>query len=109
MPLVEVFAREGQMPTFKASELTKFLEQLFGVEPGVCQVMMTSVKDIAPEPVYFSIRAKGTPPRIEKIKDLLAEMGKWLSNHGVPQGKVRIELFEPSQQNVHSWNASSRL
>ncbi|CAK9110791.1 unnamed protein product [Durusdinium trenchii] len=98
MPLVEVFAREEDMPKIKAAELCHFLQDHFAVEPGVVQVMMSVVKDLAPEPVYLSIRAKGTPPRREKVADLLAGIGRYLDSKGLGRGKIRIELFEPSQQ-----------
>mmetsp|Transcript_36916 Transcript_36916/g.110257 ORF Transcript_36916/g.110257 Transcript_36916/m.110257 type:complete len:109 (-) Transcript_36916:6-332(-) len=106
MPLVEVYARESDLPTFKAEELCSFLEGLFGVEPGVVQVMMIPVKDLTPEKVYFSLRAKGTPARREKVGELLAKLEQWLSAHGVAKGKIRIELFEPSQQAAHAWGSS---
>mmetsp|Transcript_98422 Transcript_98422/g.228249 ORF Transcript_98422/g.228249 Transcript_98422/m.228249 type:complete len:109 (-) Transcript_98422:113-439(-) len=106
MPLVELYAREVDLPQFQASELCSFLEKLFAVDHGIVQVMMVPVKDLGPEQVYLSLRAKGTPPRKEKIGELLAQIEKWLSTHGVAKGKLRIELFEPSQQAVHAWGAS---
>eukprot|EP00434_Breviolum_minutum_P031624 symbB.v1.2.027960.t1/scaffold2908.1/size67487/3 len=126
MPLVEIFAKEADMPKIQAAELCHFLQEHFGVEPGVVQVMMSVVKDLAPEPVYLSLRAKGTPPRREKVNELLAGIGKYLESKGLsrgpgiegegrpwfhrnpptPAGKIRIELFEPSQQAVHSWGSS---
>eukprot|EP00931_Biecheleriopsis_adriatica_P103345 TRINITY_DN78197_c0_g1_i1.p1 TRINITY_DN78197_c0_g1~~TRINITY_DN78197_c0_g1_i1.p1 ORF type:complete len:109 (-),score=28.61 TRINITY_DN78197_c0_g1_i1:54-380(-) len=106
MPLVEVYLKEGEKPTFQVTEFVEFLQKLFGVEPGVVQVMVVPVKDLAPEPVYISMRAKGTPPRREKIGQLLAEVEKWLSAHGTGRGKIRIELFEPSHQSVHAWKPS---
>eukprot|EP00913_Durusdinium_trenchii_P031132 g29152.t1 len=81
MPLVEVFAREEDMPKIKAAELCHFLQDHFAVEPGVVQVMMSV--DLAPEPVYLSIRAKGTPPRREKVADLLAGIGRYLDSKGL--------------------------
>mmetsp|Transcript_31485 Transcript_31485/g.90273 ORF Transcript_31485/g.90273 Transcript_31485/m.90273 type:complete len:109 (+) Transcript_31485:61-387(+) len=106
MPLVEVYAREKDLPGFRAEELCSFLEGLFKVEHGIVQVMIIPVRDLAPEKVYLSLRAKGTPPRKEKVGELLAELQQWLSAHGVAKGKVRIELFEPSQQAVHAWGNS---
>ena len=94
------------MPKIQAAELCHFLQEHFGVEPGVVQVMMSVVKDLAPEPVYLSLRAKGTPPRREKVNELLAGIGKYLESKGLSRGKIRIELFEPSQQAVHSWGSS---
>mmetsp|Transcript_36384 Transcript_36384/g.67745 ORF Transcript_36384/g.67745 Transcript_36384/m.67745 type:complete len:109 (-) Transcript_36384:50-376(-) len=106
MPLVEVFAREEHMPKIPAAEFCHFLQEHFQVEPGVVQVMMTTVKDLAPEPVYISLRAKGTPPRREKVGEILAGIGRWLAGRGLDTGKIRIELFEPSQQAVHAWRGS---
>ncbi|CAJ1367698.1 unnamed protein product [Effrenium voratum] len=106
MPLVEVFAREEHMPKVQAGDFCHFLQEHFGVEPGVVQVMMTTVKDLAPEPVYVSIRAKGTPPRREKVNEILQGIGRWLADKGLAKGKIRIELFEPSQQAVHAWTES---
>eukprot|EP00439_Symbiodinium_sp_Y106_P074950 s408_g14.t1 len=106
MPLVEVFAKEEMLPKIPAAEFCHFLQEHFKVEPGIVQVMMTAVKDLAPEPVYISVRAKGTPPRREKVNELLAGIGRWLTGKGLRSGKVRIELFEPSQQAVHAWRDS---
>ncbi|CAE8673699.1 unnamed protein product, partial [Polarella glacialis] len=92
--------------SIKAAELCEFLQTLFGVEPGVVQVLVIPVRDLAPEPVFLSLRAKGTPPRKEKVGQMLADIGRWLSEHGVARGKIRIELFEPSTQAVHFWGAS---
>ncbi|CAK9110736.1 unnamed protein product [Durusdinium trenchii] len=112
MPLVEVFAREEDMPKIKAAELCHFLQDHFAVEPGVgshegteCTTETTNTTSgetegsaIRIRHVYLSIRAKGTPPRREKVADLLAGIGRYLDSKGLGRGKIRIELFEPSQQ-----------
>mmetsp|Transcript_60899 Transcript_60899/g.122070 ORF Transcript_60899/g.122070 Transcript_60899/m.122070 type:complete len:91 (-) Transcript_60899:40-312(-) len=90
MPLVEVYAREADLPNFKAAELCGFLEGVFSVEHGIVQVMMIPVRDLAPENVYLSLRAKGTPPRKEKVGELLAKIQQWLSSQGVAKGKICI-------------------
>mmetsp|Transcript_112451 Transcript_112451/g.223458 ORF Transcript_112451/g.223458 Transcript_112451/m.223458 type:complete len:110 (+) Transcript_112451:75-404(+) len=109
MPLVEVYTLDSDALGFKASELCCFLEGLFQVDPGVVQVMIIPVADLAPTRVYLSLRAKGTEPRKAKVGELLNEIGQWLSARGISAGKLRIELFEPSQQAVHAWNSSSKL
>mmetsp|Transcript_46742 Transcript_46742/g.99867 ORF Transcript_46742/g.99867 Transcript_46742/m.99867 type:complete len:230 (-) Transcript_46742:144-833(-) len=103
MPLVELFFRPEDAPDFRAQELCTFMEGLFGVQPGIVQVMMVPAWDLAPEQAFMSIRAKGTPERKEKVNELLAAMGVWLTSHGILTGRTRIELFEPTQQAAQRW------
>lgn len=108
MPLVELYFKQQDAPAFSAQELCTFMESLFQVTPGIVQVMMIPVKDLAPEHVFMSIRAKGTADRKEKVNALLSAIGAWLEEHGVPSGRSRIELFDPPQQGAHRWGPTAQ-
>mmetsp|Transcript_5920 Transcript_5920/g.10599 ORF Transcript_5920/g.10599 Transcript_5920/m.10599 type:complete len:162 (+) Transcript_5920:72-557(+) len=103
MPLVELYFRHQDAPKFSAQELCTFMEGLFQAQPGIVQVMMIPAKDLAPEQVFMSIRAKGTADRKEKVNELLSALSAWLEQHGVPSGRSRIELFDPPQQGAQRW------
>merc|ERR1719343_411819 len=64
---------------------------------------MIEVHDLAPEQVFMSVRAKGTADRKEKVNELITKVGSWLEAKGVMNGRVRIELFEPTQQAAARW------
>eukprot|EP00443_Scrippsiella_acuminata_P094467 CAMPEP_0115519282 /NCGR_PEP_ID=MMETSP0271-20121206/78351_1 /TAXON_ID=71861 /ORGANISM="Scrippsiella trochoidea, Strain CCMP3099" /LENGTH=125 /DNA_ID=CAMNT_0002950279 /DNA_START=29 /DNA_END=402 /DNA_ORIENTATION=- len=82
MPLVVVFAKAEDLPKFSASDLEQFLIKLFGVDPGIVQVLMLPVYDLSPDAFYVSIRAKGNPERRERMPAMLSELSAWLATRG---------------------------
>ena len=113
MPLIDVHI--GSAVAYHLFDVSAFHDFLIGkdmwdVPRGVLQLNVTRSPEgmLYPETdLYLSIRAKAKKDRTpERVKAIMEKMEKWLTNAGMPKGKIRVELYEPSLQFAHGWNGA---